>query len=451
MTKVQIVSSSHAEICQKGKSPEIIEIDQVPAGFIPQALLNLAARAPLSFDKPVNCDALWSHLLEHQKVGVQRIVHQFKGRCLLADEMGLGKTLQAVAVILHFNVPTLVVCPAFLKTEWHRTLEKWNASATVCTYDKISHVSAFDLVIVDEAHYIKSRESRRSQTIIPLILSASYALLMSGTPCPNRPEELFNLLHSLRPNLVPDFVSFATRYCNPRRTRFSSFDTRGCDRKLELAWLLNRAFQIRRTKAHVLPNMPDKIQQVLHVAACDKVSSELATLKTQMSKALQKGSLLSQSLIMDMYRATCRAKMNNAVQLAKSLLNGPTLIFAHHQIMLKAMIEALPNFRVGRIDGSMTVVKRQEVVDALQSNRLDVVVLSMAAAGVGLTLTNAITAVFLEIPWNPGTLLQCEDRIHRIGQTKKCAIYYILAQNTLDLYVWRTIHRKQNVCTSLGL
>ena len=451
MAKVQLVSSSHAELCQKGKSPQLISIEEVPSGSVPQSLLNLALRAPLSYDKPVHCGTLWSHLLDHQRSGVQRIVHQFKGRCLLADEMGLGKTLQAVAAILHFKVSTLVVCPAFLKTEWHRALDYWNAKATVCTYDKITPLTDFQFVVVDEAHYIKSRESRRSQEIVPLILSAPYALLMSGTPCPNRPEELFNLLHSLRPNLIPDFVSFATRYCKPRRTRFCSFDTRGSDRKKELAWLLSRAFQIRRTKACVLPNLPDKIQTTLHVDSCQAAAKELTSLKERMSHALQKGSTLSQSLMMEMYRVTCRAKMKNAVLLAKSLINGPTLIFGHHQIMLDAMMDTLSEHRVGRIDGSMSAVKRQNVVDALQSNCLDVVVLSMAAAGVGLTLTNAFTAIFLEIPWNPGTLQQCEDRIHRIGQTKKCSIYYVLANETLDSYVWRTVHCKQLVCTSLGL
>ena len=451
MVKAQIVSSSHAELCQKGMPPQIVALDKVPAGSVPPVLLQLAARAPLPFDFPVHCGELWSQLFDHQKVGVQRIVHQYKGRCLLADEMGLGKTLQAIAVILHFKVPTLVVCPAFLQTEWHRALSKWNAHATVCTYDKVSHSNVFDLVVVDEAHYIKSRESRRSREIVPLILSASHALLMSGTPCPNRPEELFNLLHSLRPNIIPDFVSFATRYCKPRRTRYCSFDTRGSDRQTELAWLLNRAFQIRRTKANVLAHLPNKTYQTLHVTADDACVAEIALLKDRMTQALQKSSALSQTLIMEMYRATCRAKLQSTVQLAATLINGPTLMFAHHQVMLDAMEQQLLEYRVARIDGSMSIKKRQRVVDALQNNGLDAVVLSMAAAGVGLTLTNAVNAIFLEIPWNPGTLQQCEDRIHRIGQTKKCCIYYILADGTLDAYVWRTVHRKASMCTSLGL
>jgi SWI/SNF-related matrix-associated actin-dependent regulator 1 of chromatin subfamily A len=119
--------------------------------------------------------------------------------------------------------------------------------------------------------------------------------------------------------------------------------------------------------------------------------------------------------------------------------------------MLDAMELELAPAVCGRIDGSMSVVQRQRVVDDLQSGMLEVVVLSMGAAGVGLTLTGACTAIFLEIPWSPAVLKQSEDRLHRIGQEKECSIYYILCNDTLDTYVWRTIHRKENVAARLGL
>ena len=148
---------------------------------------------------------------------------------------------------------------------------------------------------------------------------------------------------------------------------------------------------------------------------------------------------------------TARAKLANAVHLAMHMLHGPTLIFAHHQIMLDAMEAALVHTAVGRIDGKMSIAKRQQVVDQFQSGQLQVLVLSMAAAGVGLTLTTAYTAFFLEIPWNAAILAQCEDRLHRIGQNNPCLIYYVLGNNTLDSYVWHTIHRKTKVCARLGL
>jgi len=323
--------------------------------------------------------------------------------------------------------------------------------ATVCSYGTVPVDGAFDMVVVDEAHYIKSRDALRTRVLLPLLHVASRVLLMTGTPCPNRPEELFVMLHALRPVLAPDFHSFAARYCNPRRTVFCAYDTRGSDRPDELRWLLDRAYLVRRKKDEVAISLPAKRKEVLYVDADPACLPELETLRVKLDAALERGSKLAQTLIMEMYRATARAKRSNAVQLVASMIDGPTLVFAHHRAMLDAMETALGSQGVGRIDGSMTVLQRQRVVDSLQSGELRVVVLSMGAAGVGLTLTGACTAFFLEIPWNPAVLAQSEDRLHRIGQDKECAVYYILGDDTLDSYVWRTIHRKENVAARLGL
>lgn len=427
--------------------------NKVPEGLVPSALLSLAQRAPISAEGEVNYHSdLAAALFPYQKEGVQRIIHQYRGRCLLADEMGLGKTLQAVACILHYNVPTLIVCPAFLCTNWKRTLEQWKATATVCSYGKVpTGNSEWEFVIADEAHFLKSISSQRTQAVLPLLLTAKYALLLSGTPCPNRPEELFSLMHALRPSLVPNFRMFAERYCRPRRTAFSMYDTRGSDRPDELKWLLKRAFCVRRVKSDVLKQLPPKLQGLLFVD-CDASSrQELACLRTKMDSALAKGSKLAQSLIMDMYRATAYAKAHTASALVATRIQPGSVIFAHHKVVLDTMQNMLsPSIRVGRIDGSSSLAHRQRVVDGIQAGTLDVALLSMAAAGVGLTLTRACTAYFLEIPWCPAVLRQCEDRIHRIGQENVCQVFYVIAEDTLDRHVWHSIHRKERVAARIG-
>ena len=114
------------------------------------------------------------------------------------------------------------------------------------------------------------------------------------------------------------------------------------------------------------------------------------------------------------------------------------------------MEQALPGVRLGRIDGRTSLAARQQVVDGVQAGTIDVALLSMGAAGCGLTLTAVASAYFLEIPWCPAVLRQCEARIHRIGQQKTCTMYYILSHETLDSYVWRTIHRKERVGARIG-
>lgn len=424
--------------------------------LVPEPLRQLASRKQmLSYEHRVQVsDTLWNSLFDYQKKGVQEIVHRFHGRCLLADEMGLGKTRQALAVISHYNVKSIVLCPAFLQANWHHELARFQLHAKVCSFNSFRPTSQDEqLVIVDEAHYLKSRTSARAQLILPLLLRARRVVLLSGTPCPNRPEELFNLLHALRPRLVPNFVDFAKRYCNPRKSLFNHFDTRGNDRKDELKWLLQRAFWIRRFKTEELPGLPEKLTKEFYVASEPEYIKKLQDLHAEMTSALSKGSKLAQTLMSRMYQETAHAKLNSATDLVHHLVSAetPAVVFAHHRVMLDRMQELLSQkLRVCRIDGSVPLQARHEAVCAFQNGDFDVAVLSMAAAGVGLTLTRACTAFFLEIPWCPAVLRQCEDRIHRIGQQKKCSICYVLCHDTLDSYVWKTIHRKESVASRIG-
>ena len=429
---------------------------KVIGDLVPPPLLALAARKPVECTEHAVCvpKTLWHSLYPYQQDGVRRIVHQYKGRCLLADEMGLGKTRQALAVVAHYSCKTLVICPSFLQTTWRRELEVHGSQATVCSYGTVPACSdAWDLVVVDEAHYLKSVDSCRTQAILPLLLAAPHVLLISGTPCPNRPEELYSLLHAIRPKLVPSFAQFASRYCRPRRTAFCAYDTRGSDREEELKWLLHRAFWVRRTKAEVLADLPSKSTEVLYVDADAAQRTELAKLQDEMQAALSRGSKVAQTLMSEMYRLTARAKMVAAAELVSGVLptNQAVVIFAHHQCVLDTMQQSLPaETMCGRIDGRTTMCARQRIVDQFQAGELQVVLLGMGSAGVGLTLTRAHTAYFLEIPWCPAVLRQCEDRIHRIGQQFQCNVYYVLAHGTLDAYVWNTIHKKEKVGARIG-
>ena len=308
--------------------------------------------------------------------------------------------------------------------------------------------SAAEMIIVDEAHYMKTIDSQRTQAILPLLLRASHVLLLSGTPCPNRPEELYALLHGIRPRVVPTWLGFSARYCKPRQTPFG-LDTRGSDRPDELRWLLNRAFWVRRTK-DILTGLPDKLGTVLYADADPALLPELCALQCKLNDALDRGSKLAQTVVSEMYRCTARAKLAAAVALVAASLEPPAVVFAHHQCMLDAMESALKGYRLGRIDGRTSMAARQHVVDGVQAGAIDVALLSMGAAGCGLTLTEVTSAYFLEIPWCPAVLRQCEARIHRIGQKHTCSMYYILSHETLDSYVWRTIHRKERVGARIG-
>ena len=73
----------------------------------------------------------------------------------------------------------------------------------------------FKACIADEAHYLKSKDSKRSQTLLPILTQARRCILITGTPLMNRPCELFNLMKALRPDLLRNFLEYAYRYCDP--------------------------------------------------------------------------------------------------------------------------------------------------------------------------------------------------------------------------------------------
>ena len=395
----------------------------------------------------------WDKLFQYQKNTVSTVVNRFKGRCMLAHDMGLGKTVQAIALMQHYGSPVLVLCPAFLKDNWAQEIHKWapDIQAHIQSYDSLRNhpplTQPWKLVVADEAHYIKQKDAQRTIAAMPVLMECNHAVLLSGTPCPNRPEELFVPLHVLRPNIVRNFNTFAIRYCNARKTKFSNFDTTGATRKHELAWLLKRAFMIRLRKKDVLQELPPKICNTVHIHTTHtKAIADIATLREEMEDA---NPHRIKFIVTEMFRKTCQAKMTQAVQyVVQRAMQGPVVAFAHHRAMLDALQEHAHKHKLttARIDGHTNMQNRQHTVDKIQQgDAVDVACLSMAAAGVGFTITAMSRVVFMELPWNPAVLHQCEDRVYRIGQQNTCYIEYLICKDTLDTQLWNKILRKESL------
>ena len=432
-----------------------------PLSMLPAALERMATVAPLDYtdDNPGNVSpTLWDKLFPFQRRTVSSIVRRYRGRCLMAHDMGLGKSVQAIALMQHFGSPVLVLCPAFLRKNWEAEIDRWSSDrpfdVTIVSYDSLPTsplpVRQWKLVVADEAHYIKHKDARRTRHALPLLLASDYAVLLTGTPCPNRPEELYTLMHALRPSITGSFNSFARRYCNARRTRFSMFDTTGSSRRGELAWLLRRAFMVRCTKAEVMHEMPEKVCAPVRVRSDrTKHLDRIGELHEMMEDA---SPIALKALVSEAFRETCQAKLHAAVEFAvNQATKAPTLAFGHHRAMLDALEEAGESrgLRTARIDGDTTMLRRQDIVESIQANRIDLACLSMAAAGVGLTMTKVSNVVFMELPWNPAVLRQCEDRVYRVGQTQRCTIHYVLCDDTLDQRVWDKIKSKESISRAI--
>uniref|UniRef100_A0A3Q3C4P7 Zinc finger, RAN-binding domain containing 3 n=1 Tax=Haplochromis burtoni TaxID=8153 RepID=A0A3Q3C4P7_HAPBU len=457
------------------------------------------------------CDTRWSeqlsglpHKLLHRLMPFQREGVEFalsrSGRCMIADEMGLGKTVQAIAVAYTFRQewPLLVVVPSSLKYPWIEELERWipelqpgdinlveNKSHTIgigsskvtvlgyglLTTDARPLVEAlsgqrFAVVVVDESHYLKSRNAARTKILVPLIQSAKRAILLTGTPALGRPEELFMQIDALYPKRFGTWTDYAKKYCNAHYRYFGprrQWDCRGASNLDELHQRLSQ-IMIRRLKADVLSQLPPKIRQRipfdLPKEAAKEASASFAEWERLM-KSLGSGAATTDTpftqvmgLVTQMYKQTAIAKAGAVKDYIKMMLEAEQLkflVFAHHLTMLQACTEAVIEAKAGyiRIDGSVPSSERIQLVHRFQSDpETRVAILSIQAAGQGLTFTAASHVVFAELYWNPGHVKQAEDRAHRIGQTSSVNVHYLIAKGTFDTVMWSMLNRKEKVTGS---
>jgi len=439
---------------------------------------------PKVFDHLKIAPKLWNTLFPYQKEGVEQIINNYGSRCLLGDDMGLGKTFQALGFIsYHINtnadsIRVLVVCPSYLRYHWQHSVKEWldldsqiakkgkdvlTEKICIVSYSMLKALAikpcVFNVVVCDESHYAKSRKALRTKALTPLVKSAQAALLITGTPALNRPIELFSQLLMLRPAYIKNYTTFAARYCNGKQTAFG-YDDRGSSNEKELAWLLRKGFMVRRLKRDVLSQLPAKIRNSIWL---EIKKSELGSIEKEFKKwkklneriyKMPSGSEEQREMIFErktvisgLYLLTAEAKIKAVVDWVVDALQKERsfIFFAYHMNVLNAVEEAVKNLNLGyiRIDGSTPSHKRTSAVECFQTDtNIRIAILSIGAAGAGITLTRVNECVFGELVFVPGILTQAEDRIHRIGQEKKCEINYLLGTDTLDNYIFPNICKK---------
>lgn len=346
--------------------------------------------------------------------------------------------------------------------------------------------SPFGVVICDEAHYLKGYNTVRTNAIVPLVRKAQRVVMLSGTPMPNRTSEIFNLLDCLHHRSYQWFP-FANRYCDPVQTRFGrDFKTeyKGASHSAELNCFLTEALMIRRLKANVLGDLPAKKRHQLLLTIPPEARDQLANISREMRELSEQlrganGSASTKSkkagnspfaelsdpvsirsrqyqVTLELFQNAGRAKIKVATaHLLASLDQKPDekfLVFAHHKDILDAFASQVRDKGVQyiRIDGATASVDRQKLVDNFQENpECRVALLSIMAAGVGITLTRASTVFFAELFWNPSSLLQAEDRAHRIGQDRDVEVYYMIAKDTYDERLWEAVDDKLSRLSAL--
>jgi len=429
---------------------------------------------------------------------------------LLGDEMGTGKTLQVLGLInLDPNIKrVLVICPATIKINWKREGEKWlvrprniavvnakdpfpeDADMVIINYDIVGRyrdelrAKEWDLLVVDECHYLKNGKTGRTKEILGKYyrkkadritpIPAKKKMFLTGTPILNRPAELWTVLKALDPKTWGSWFYFHKRFCDAKQTRFG-WDMSGSSHLDELQDKLRSTIMVRRMKAEVLKELPPKVRQVIELPAMGsrkKVAAErrawelqeedLAELyeRVELSMvtddtdehraavdALKVGRMAAFGAISRMRKETAIAKIPMVLaHLEQVLENGKKVVlFAHHHAVVDRIAEELGRACV-TLTGDTPQEARQMAIDRFQADEsCRVFIGSIKAAGVGITLTAASHVIFAELDWTPASLSQAEDRCHRIGQVDSVLVQHLVFEESLDAIMARKVIAKQIV------
>jgi SWI/SNF-related matrix-associated actin-dependent regulator of chromatin subfamily A-like protein 1 len=428
-------------------------------------------------DAPLEVPGLGGELKPFQRAGVTYLLAQ--RRAFLADEQGLGKTIEALATLEADEAyPAVVVCPASLKLNWMRELERWlparstqaltgmggggasipPADITVVNYDILAAralalaATAPKALVLDESHYCKNAAAKRTQAVARLAASIpneGLVLALTGTPVMNRPPELISQLRIL--GRLADFGSgaqFGRRF-------------RGADAHVRLHWHLRSRCFVRRLKADVLPQLPPKTRTVVPVeldnepeyrlAETDVIAwlrsrpLDLSELDARVAAALRAERLVRLNTLKML---AARGKLHAALAWIHDFCSSGErlVVFARHREIQRAVVDRFPHAL--HILGEDTHAARDASLSAFQSadtSENQLIVCSIEVAGQGLTLTRASNVAFLELDWTPAKHDQAEDRCHRIGQQDSVNAWYLLAAGTIDETMARLLERKRAV------
>jgi len=433
-----------------------------------------------------------------QKAGIEYSMSR-KG-VLLADEPGLGKTIQVLGLINQYpnTSNVIVVCPKSVLLNWKNEANKWlikpfdiivvdkktiipkssESSLYIINYEQLgNHIDninkiLWDFVVLDEAHYIKSKKAIRSRNAKSI--KGRKVLRLTGTPLLNRPAEIYNLIDDLDGINFSSFFRFAQRYCDANQTRFG-WDFSGASNLGELQEILREKVMVRRLKSEVLIDLPEKTRTIIELQASEKdikalvkkekeiaeqlqnelniAKEELAAMKdkdgyTEAVEKYRKAAGITFTEIARMRYETAMAKTPYALDYVKELLESTNKIFlvAHHKDVINQLYNGLIDYNPVLLTGDTSTQDRQNAIDKFQNDvKCRVFIGSITAAGIGITLTAANFVVFVEFDWRPGILTQCEDRCHRVGQKDSVFIQHLVFDGSIDINMLKTIIKKQEV------
>lgn len=417
---------------------------------------------------------------------------------ILADDMGLGKTLQVISLLLMEQHEwkqgvkpcrrSLIVCPASLIYNWKKEMERFapELSAVVITGNIAEReaqikatkegqilVTSYDLLkrdveiykdmvfavqVIDEAQYIKNAGTQAAKGVKQI--TAAFKLALTGTPIENRLSELWSIFDYLMPGFLYTYQKFRTEMEIPIMVNHE-------DEKMERLQKMIRPFILRRLKADVLKDLPEKLEE--HVFA--KMGSEqqslyeahVAQMKQMLNKTSekefhsQKMQILAEltklrqlccdpALLYENYTGES-AKSDTCMELIENAIGSghKVLLFSQFTTMLDRLAERLDKAGIAyyMLTGSVNKEKRMQMVESFQKDGVPVFCISLKAGGTGLNLTAADIVIHYDPWWNVAVQNQATDRAHRIGQHNVVTVYKLVSEGTIEEKIIAIQERKK--------
>ena len=461
---------------------KITESEQLHDFWLPKAAIikdNTVKNVVINYEK-------YSHRppLEHQKESIQKLVENKK--FILADDMGLGKTTSTIIAALEAgSKKVLIICPATLKINWKREIENYSdksvyiaegknfstdADFVIINYDIIKNFhdtkkkgesqildANFDLVVVDEAHYIKNATAQRTKLINDLVKKVDRLWLLTGTPMTSRPIDYFNLLSLIESPVAKNWMAYAIRYCQGYQFNVGGRKVWNVMGASNLEELRDRTagLTLRRLKENVL-DLPDKIITPVYLRLKSKMYEEIMG---EYYDWYDKNPEESKSLTVQFTKLTkirqviADEKVSQTIELAENIVEQgkKVIIFCNFTDSLNKICEHFGKSAV-KINGSMSKPERQHSVDSFQENdKIKVLVGNIKAAGVGITLTAAEAVIMNDLSFLPSDHAQAEDRAYRYGQKNNVLVYYPIFENTIEGIIYDILNnKKQVIATVMG-
>ena len=427
---------------------------------------------------------------KHQKDGMQFLLNRKKA--ILADDMGLMKSSTLIGASIAGNFKKiLIICPANLKTNWKNELsyffkdseyeaiygDKWvDKKYTIINYDILSNFytyvdnrkkkekiealanselfnSKFDLIIIDEAHYLKNYSTQRSKLVHDFLkfAKAEYVWLASGTIMSNRPINLFSPLKLIDCDLADNYMYFVNRYCNGKRilnkkTGKKVLIANGASNLEELSLKL-KSYYLRREK-DLLDDLPEKIFVNKYFQLTDEQQSEYGSLWDEYVKRKElEGEKVNVEKqfgeIMPLRKFISLAMMPNTIDLVEQIISNDekVVIFCTFVEEILEIHRRIPNSTVHY--GNMTSKERDESVSKFINNKnCKCIIGQIGTLGTGLNLTNSCYTIHNSRDFEADKYDQANSRQHRKGQTKKTTIYNMAFLNSISMKIEESVNEK---------